>query len=56
MLRSLVGSKMCIRDSYVLILAVLGPLLAKFNPPIPSLASMKELLNQRRDREGAVTP
>ena len=42
--------------AYVLILAVLGPLLAKFNPPIPSLASMKELLNQRRDREGAVTP
>ncbi|MBK6969333.1 MAG: cation:proton antiporter [Candidatus Microthrix sp.] len=42
--------------AYVLILAVLGPLLAKFNPAIPSLASVKELLNQRRDREGAVTP
>ncbi len=42
--------------AYVLILAVIGPLLAKFNPPIPSLAMVKERLNQRRDSEDAVTP
>ena len=41
--------------AYVLILAVLGPVLAKFNPPLPSLASMKQQLNGRRDSEGAIT-
>ncbi len=41
--------------AYVLILAVLGPVLAKFNPPLPSLASMKQQLNRRRDSEGAIT-
>jgi CPA2 family monovalent cation:H+ antiporter-2 len=41
--------------AYVLILAVLGPLLSKFNPPLPSLARMKQQLNGRRDSEGAIT-
>ena len=34
--------------AYVLILAVLGPLLAKFNPPIPSLASIRGRLRPQQ--------
>ena len=40
--------------AYVLILAVVGPLLARFNPPVPSLDSMRRRLARWRSPDRAV--